>query len=386
MRIVHTSDWHAGRIWRSVNRLEELGLVLENLGDFLEKERIDMLLLSGDIFDNGAPVAEAERLVFRFLRRVGEAGTSTVAIAGNHDNPRRLEAWGTLAELVSVHAIPRPVPADRGGIIDLQTRSGERALIAAVPFASSAMLVSALQLAQDESQARQRYAESLKNIVQHLAGHFQRDSVNLMLAHTHLEGAVFSGSERRVHLGEEWAATPQAFPANAHYIALGHIHKPQKVDASPSPAFYAGSALQLDFGEIGEEKSFVLVDARAGQPAHVERVPYVGGLSLNDASGTLEELEHKANRLKEMGWLRVTVKLAGPDSDVAGKVRRLLPNAVTIEAELLRSPEEIEVSRPPKGASAKDLYIAYFRQKHGLKPEKALLGAFEELRESNEED
>ncbi|MGO9061420.1 MAG: exonuclease SbcCD subunit D [Candidatus Binataceae bacterium] len=386
MRIVHTSDWHAGRIWKSVDRLDELGRVLENLGDFVEKQRIDLMLLSGDIFDSGAPVAEAERLVFRFLRRVGEGGTSTVAIAGNHDNPRRLEAWGTLAELVSVHAVPRPVPADKGGVIELQTKSGECAVIAAVPFASSAMLVSALQLAQDETQARQQYAESLKSIVQLLCGRFRPDAVNLLMLHTHLEGALFSGSERRVHLGEEWAATPQAFPANAHYVALGHIHKPQKIEASPSPAYYAGSPLQLDFGEIGEEKSFVFVDARPNQPAHIERMPYIGGRPLNEAQGTLEELERGADRLKELGWLRVTVKLTEPDPDLGGKIRRLLPNTVTINADLVRSEEEIEMKKPPKGATPKELFSAYFRHKHGVKPNDSLVEAFERLRESEEEN
>src|SRR5690349_3151394 len=98
MRIVHTSDWHAGRMWKSIRRLDELEAVLDGMADYLAREQIDLLLMSGDVFDNGAPVAEAERLVFRFLRRVGEIGLRTVLIAGNHDSPARLQAWGGLAE------------------------------------------------------------------------------------------------------------------------------------------------------------------------------------------------------------------------------------------------------------------------------------------------
>src|SRR5438552_2497222 len=105
MRIVHTSDWHAGRIWKNLDRLAELSVVLDNLANFLGSERVDLLLMSGDVFDNTAPSAEAEREVFSFFKRIGSAGIQSVVIAGNHDNPARVEAWGTLAELVGVHSL-----------------------------------------------------------------------------------------------------------------------------------------------------------------------------------------------------------------------------------------------------------------------------------------
>ncbi|MBV9200415.1 MAG: exonuclease subunit SbcD [Alphaproteobacteria bacterium] len=127
MLIVHTSDWHAGRLWKGIDRLPELETVLEDLGDFIEHERVDLLLMSGDVFDSRGPSAAAERAVFRFFRRVGKAGTKTVVIAGNHDDPARLEAWGTLAELVDVATVARPRPADRGGVMEFVARSGERA-------------------------------------------------------------------------------------------------------------------------------------------------------------------------------------------------------------------------------------------------------------------
>jgi exonuclease SbcD len=253
VRIVHTSDWHAGRVWNTIDRLPELAAVLEDLGDFAERERIDLLLMSGDVFDSGAPSAEAERLVFGFLKRVGRTGAHTVVIAGNHDQPARLEAWGLLAELVNVHAVGRPRRADAGGVIEVETRTGERTAIACVPFAPARGFVSALELAASEAEAHQRYADSLKAVVEHLAERFRPNTVNLLVAHTHLEGAVVSGSERQVHIGEQWAATPQALPPRAHYVALGHIHKPQSVGTAPAPTCYAGSPLQLDFGEAGEE-------------------------------------------------------------------------------------------------------------------------------------
>ncbi len=376
MKIAHTSDWHAGRVLRRVDRLPELADVLENLGADLEREKVDVLLVSGDVFDTGAPVAEAERLVFGFFKRVGRAGIKTVVIAGNHDSPSRLEAWGGLAELVDVTVVPRPCPWDRGGLVRLETRAGEKALVAAVPFARSADLTSGLELAADDTKVKQRYADAFRAIVENVTSPFRADAVNLLVLHTHLEGAVFSGSERSVHLGDEWAATPQALPASAHYVALGHIHRPQKVEASPAPAFYAGSPLQLDFGEAGEEKSFVLVDARPRQPARCERVAYRGGRPLARVRATLAELHADKESLGRVGWLWVTVPLEAPDLDVAAKVRQLLPNVLRVEVDLPAREVTADPHRPSPGASHAELFAAYWRAKRGSDPDPALLEAF----------
>src|SRR5207249_4918701 len=179
-----------------------------------------------------------------------------------------------------VHVVGRPRRAEAGGIIEVVARGGDIAVVACIPFAPPRGFVSAVELAAGDTEARQRYADSLKAVVDHLAGHFRLETINLLVAHTHLEGAVLSGSERQVHIGQEWAAAPQALPPQAHYVALGHIHKPQRVQSAPAPTYYAGSPLQLDFGEAGEEKSFVVVDARPRQPARLERVPYRGGKPL----------------------------------------------------------------------------------------------------------
>jgi DNA repair protein SbcD/Mre11 len=379
MLIVHTSDWHAGRVWKGIDRLTELEAVLEHLGDFIERERVDLLLMSGDVFDSRGPSAAAERAVFRFFRRVGKAGTKTAVIAGNHDDPARLEAWGMLAELVDVATVARPRAADQGGVIESIVRSGERAVIAAIPFAKTSDLVSALELAADDTLAYQRYAEQMGRIVELLTARFRPDAVNLLMAHTHLDGAVLAGSERQVHLGDEWAATPQALPSAAHYVALGHIHRPQQIHAAPSPTYYAGSPLQLDFGEVDEEKSFVVIRAETGQPARIERVPYSGGKPLNEIRMTLAELERDAERLRGSGWLRVTVPLDAPDFDLNRKVRQLLGGAaVSVDYELPEH-EDATPQQSQSGLGAGDLFALYYRRQHRNAPEAPLMAAFNSL-------
>jgi len=377
MRIVHTSDWHAGRHWRGIDRLGELAATLDHLAGFVARERIDLVLVSGDVFDTGAPVADAERVVFEFLKRVGRGGVETIVIAGNHDSPSRLEAWGTLAELVGVHVAGTPRPADRGGVVEIR-RNGETAVVALVPFAPTKGLVSALQLADDETRARQRYADGLRQIIAALAGSFRPDAVNLLMAHTHLEGVLIGGSERTVHLGEQWAATAQAIPSTAHYVALGHIHRPQRIEAAPAPTHYAGSPLQLDFGEAGQAKSFVVVEATAGAPARTTLVPYDGGVALSTVRATLAELERRADELARAGWLRVTVPLDAPDPNVNGKLHRLLPNAVVVAVEL---PERPDAPAPAatRELSPRERYAAYHLQEHGGPAGDELLAVFDEL-------
>ena len=98
MKIVHTSDWHVGRRWKGIQRMDEMEAILGQLVDFIEKESVDLVLHTGDIFDSRNPPADAERLVNEFFVRMGKAGAHMVLIAGNHDDPHRLDARALLAE------------------------------------------------------------------------------------------------------------------------------------------------------------------------------------------------------------------------------------------------------------------------------------------------
>jgi exonuclease SbcD len=241
-------------------------------------------------------------------------------------------------------------------------------------------------MASDDTTAHQRYAEGMRRIVELLTVRFRSDSVNLLMAHTHLDGAVLAGSERQVHLGEEWAATAQSLPSTAHYVALGHIHRPQRIGSAPSPTYYAGSPLQLDFGEVGEEKSFVVIRAVPGQPARIERVPYAGGKPLREIRMALPELEQQAEGLRDAGWLRVTVPLAERDLDLNRKVRHLLGEAVvSVDYELPDLPEGPPAAPSRSGLGPVELFLLYRRAQHGAEAEDRMTAAFNQLLHEAEE-
>jgi exonuclease SbcD len=382
MKIVHTSDWHIGRRWKGIQRLDELEAVLDHLAAFIEQQSIDLVLHTGDVFESRNPPAEAEQLVNRFLVRVGRSGARMIVIAGNHDDPLRLDARSLLTELVNVQIIGRPRPAFRGGTRIVETRCGEKAVVAALPFASPGTWVSALDLAGEEASARSQYARMFERAVQDLSGAFLPDAVNILMAHTHLEGALFGESERRVHIGDDWAASPEALPSTATYIALGHIHRPQQIEGPVPPAYYAGSLLQMDFGEAGEEKTFVVVTASPGRPgkrarAEIEHVPYEGGLPLIDLRASLAELEETADRYR-MGWLRVTVPLTERDPDLNRKVRELLPNALVVRAELPEVEEPPDI-RLETGVPPVKHYASYHLRTHQEAAPLAVLDTFQDL-------
>jgi exonuclease SbcD len=377
VKIVHTSDWHVGRRWKGIQRLDEMEAVLSHLIEFIERETVDLVLHTGDIFDSRNPPAEAEHLVNQFFVRIGRAGARMVVIAGNHDDPQRLDARSLLAEYANVHILGRPRSAHQGGHRVFVTRSGDKAVVGALPFASAGAWVSALDLAGDETSARSKYARMFQRAVQNLSQPFESDAVNVLMAHTHLEGAVFGESERRVHIGEDWAATAQTLPTSASYVALGHIHKPQKVGGT-LPAYYAGSPLQMDFGEAGQEKTFVVISAKPGRPAHIEHVKYEGSLPLVDVRATLDELAVIADAHRSGRWLRVTVPLAEKDPDINRKVRDLLPNALVVRTELPESEQQGSI-RHAEGASPAEHYSAYHRLEHRSDPDADVLETFQQL-------
>ncbi len=382
MKIVHTSDWHLGRRFKGISRDEEQRAVLSHLAAYIEAEQVDLVLHTGDVFDVRSPPPEAERLANEFFVRVWRAGARSVVIAGNHDDPRRFDARAELSSYAGVTLLGRPRRGEDGGVVTVTSRSGEAAVVAALPFVTPGSWVGAEDLMEQTGSGYGKYAQLFQRAARELSAHFRADSVNLFMAHAFLHGAAFGESERRVHVGSEWAATAEALPPQASYVALGHLHKPQQAPGL-STAHYAGSPLQLDFGEVGQEKSFVVVQAKPGVPAHIERVPYQGGLPLLDFRGTLEELADRAAELGQGCWLRVTLTLREPEVDLSQKVRALVKNALVVRAELPRR-AQVAAPRPAKGATPREYYAAYHRRAQGQEPSPALLAAFDALHQAAE--
>ena len=338
MRFLHTADWHAGKLLRGRPRIAELEAACAEILDIAVREKVDCLLFAGDLFDSHAPPPEAERLVYEVFAEVLRHRIAAVIIGGNHDHPTRLGALRRLLEPLSLYIRPEPVSAKDGGVIRFERR-GEAVNIAVLPFVSERKLVDICKMIGPEEDWYTEYADRLTQMTSLLASGFDSSSVNILLAHVFVLNAQTSGSERAVHVAKPYAVSAQCFPADAHYIALGHLHRPQPI-VSRVPCAYAGSPLQLDFGEQDQQKSVALIDAAPRSRAHVEVIPLTKGRRLRDVTGSLTEL-----KFLPLGndYLRVTVKAEAPLPGLADHVREILPNAIDVRIEYPR-----QLTLPPQ--------------------------------------
>jgi DNA repair protein SbcD/Mre11 len=346
MRFLHTSDWHLGKTLKGRSRSDEHEAALSEILDIAKRETVDCLLITGDIFDSQAPPPEAERLAFNFFSELRGSSTPAVVIGGNHDHPKRLLAIRDVLRWLDIHVRPEPVRSADGGVVQIQ-KNGELAQIAVLPFVTAGKIEDAAKLMGPEVERYQEYSERIVAMCETLTQSFSAKTINLLLAHMYIDGAETSQSEREIHVAKPYAVSPQRFPSTAHYIALGHLHRPQEI-AAPSRALYAGSILQLDFGERDQQKRVVIIDAHPGKPPTIESHALQSGRRLRDVSGTLEELQAKAETFGE-DLLRVTIKIERPVPGISDTIREMLPNALEIRLDYPRleaTPIEIAGSDP----------------------------------------
>lgn len=378
MRFLHTSDWHVGKKLLA-SRLPEHRAVLAEMVDIAVREKIDCLLVAGDMFHSRSPHPDDERVVFEFFAELAKLRIPAVVICGNHDHPRRLGAIRNLLKPLGIHACPEPAPPDEGGIVTLQIR-GEEAKIAALPHVSERYVIDSWRLLDPEQDWYKDYADRVAGMLTVLAKSFTAATVNVVLAHVFLNGADASGSEWTVHVGLPYAVPPARMPAGAQYVALGHLHRAQEVAGSPVPTRYAGSPMQLDFGELDQTKSVTIIDAMAGRPALVEVVGLTAGRCLRDVEGTLKEL---AQRAGEFGndYLRVSVVVNEPVPGLADQVREILPNAVQVRPKLANAAEPGGSKAGPSSPTPEQQFVDWYQRQNTVPPSDALLNIFRQLRE-----
>jgi exonuclease SbcD len=381
LRILHTADWHAGRTLRGVDRTPEIAQALEEIIGLARSERADLILVSGDLFDTPNPSAEAEAAVYEFFLRAGELGVPSVVIAGNHDSAQRIESVSGLLRRVQVRAVGQARLARDGGVVEVQTASGETALVAALPFLSERRLVKAAQLLDtDVAQWRQKYREGMAFFVDRLASAYRADTVNLMMLHTTLDGGALSGSEFKFYVTNSYTISADSLPASAQYVALGHLHRAQRLREGP-PVDYSGSVIQLDFGEAGEQKSVRLVEARPGLPATVHEVPLSSGKPLKNARVDADGLERRLEEFRSWpGYLKVRVTVDHPMPGLKDRVMNVLPQALAVEVEVdgegAGGGSGIE---PTSRLSTLEAYERYYLEKRGKDVPEEIRRAFLEL-------
>jgi exonuclease SbcD len=334
VKVLHTADWHVGRALRGRSRAEEHRAVLDEIATIAVREAVDLVAIAGDIFDVVAPTAESEQIVYQALLRLADIAP-VVMVAGNHDSSRRLEAVAPLLELGRVHVVAKPTKPDDGGVVRIKTASGATARVAMLPFVTQRGIVSASDLMDLEAYEHGAlYAERLTAILGRLTAGIAIDDVNLVVAHLMVAEGALGGGERSAHTIFDYWVPAGAFDGALSYVALGHLHRPQRIPAA-APVWYSGSPLQLDFGETEDEKIVIIVEAEPGKPASVTQVPLRSGRSLKQLRGTLESLEPLAGTTGD-AYLKIVLEEPAR-AGLADHVRDMFPGAVDV---VLAVPDE----------------------------------------------
>lgn len=283
MKILHTSDWHLGRTLYGQQRYEEFGAFLSWLGDFIEKEGVDVLLIAGDVFDTTTPGVRAQELYYGFLSRLASGPCHHVVITGgNHDSPSFLNAPGPLLAALNVHVVGAVSGNPEEEVLLLEFPSGigfapeppvrkERLLVCAVPFLRDRdVRISEAGESSEDKQARlvagirSHYAlvcglaeEKRKALMAESC--FPRIPL-LVMGHLFAAGGsiVEGDGVRDLYVGSLAHVPAAVFPDFADYVALGHLHGAQKVSGAEHIR-YSGAPLAMGFGEAGRAKSLCLI-------------------------------------------------------------------------------------------------------------------------------
>lgn len=329
MRILHTADWHVGKTLKGRGRLDEQEAVLREIVGIARAREVDLVLVAGDLYDTAAPSAAAQQLVVRTLLGLARDGARVVAIAGNHDHGPTLDAYRPLADAAGITLVGAVRTADNGGLIELTARStGERATVAVLPFLSQRYAVGAAELVtRTPGERTGAYDQQLRDVLAALTSGFRDDAVNLVAAHLTVIDGVFGGGERTAQSIFEYAVPATIFPVDAHYVALGHLHRRQRM-AAACPVHYSGAPLAVDFGEQENTPVVCLVEASPGTPAQVTDVPITSARRLRTVRGTVAELAELAPVLGE-DWLRVRV-CEPTRAGLRDEVTAVLPNALEV--------------------------------------------------------
>jgi DNA repair protein SbcD/Mre11 len=379
MRLLHTADWHVGKAIRGRSRLAESAAALAEVTGIAVDEGVDAVLVAGDVYDQRATAPEADAIVFETFVRLSEAGIPVVVIPGNHDSALRFEALGKLLAPIGVTVVARVAPPDGGGVVEVPARDGsDAALIACIPFVPERRFGDAAALFDATEAWYRSYAQGMGELLGAMAGAFRPDRVNVALGHLFTDGALVGGGERELTIGLAYAVPPGRLPGTAQYVALGHVHKPQAVPAAPAPTRYAGSVLQLDFGERDQTKSVSIVDASPGRPAKLREVELTSGRRLLDLHGTLDEVAARAGDVGD-AFLRVFVTTDGPVPGIADRIRDDLPNALDVHLVYERAEAEGRAGAPISSLAPREQFLAYYRSQHGADADERLLESFDEV-------
>ena len=369
MRLIHTADWHLGRLFHNQHLTDDQGYVLDQLVDLAAEVRPAAVIVAGDLYDRAVPPTEAVDLLDHVLTElVDRLGIPVIAIAGNHDSAARVGFAASLLGSRGLHAVGKLSQA--GSPIVLRDEHGP-VRVSALPFADPAEARAAF----GDPDIHDQQAVSAAGVARALAAGEAHER-RVLVAHAFVAGGLESESERPLSVGGAQQVSAGTF-AGFDYVALGHLHRPQVCGADA--VRYAGSLLKYSFAEHAHDKSVCVVDigprgSAAGEAGHagraavgVETVALSPRRDVRRVEGTLAELlERGPSDPHRDDYVLASLLDRGALLDPIGQLRAVYPNALSIERPLYEAVGSGELRRPRPGSVGDlELFGTFFRYATG---------------------
>lgn len=376
MKILHTSDWHVGKRLMGRERLQEQADVLDEIADVCEREQVELVLIAGDVFDTYTPSAEAEQLFYQKIKRIAGETRAVLMISGNHDDGVRLSAVAPLSGAQGIYIVgnartltlpqgeQRPVhPTQTGaGWAVFENAAKEQVYVATLPYPNEARF--------KEEKSDLPYVERMCGwIEESMCGNTQ-NLPSVFMAHLFVAGGAVSESEREIDLGGARALPLTALPP-ANYIALGHLHKKQKMGKGHS--YYSGSPLQYAFDESADKSVKVFTLNREGVQ-DLKDVPLTKGRKLLRLQAENVEdaemlLQGYPENLVEMKLLLSAPLTSADSARLAAK-----ENLVSLVTEI-NTAEELQFESR-KGLTDSALFDAFYKSTYNTEAKEPLKTLF----------
>ena len=340
MKILHTSDWHLGHRLLEQSQQEDQSMFLEWLLEFISQNSIDLLLVSGDIFDTGVPSTQGQKLYFDFLIHLRETGCKEVVITGgNHDAPGTLNAPKELLQALSIHVVGKATDTVEQELMKLSIHD-EEIIVAAIPYLRDQDIRRAIATESFE-EINNRYKTALINHYSEAAsGCLAMKTTEIpviAMGHLFALGGKTSESEQTIYVGNLGDIGAVDFPEIFDYVALGHLHRAQKVGGSERIR-YSGSPYALSFSEIDNDKKVVVIETMKGKIHMIQEAVVPRFRNICRVSGTVENCIRQLNEIDALDqkltpWVEVILE---NDDEQAFEYKEINKASENLKLEVLK--------------------------------------------------
>lgn len=294
MKIVHTADWHIGKILHNQDLHDDIHLFFDWLLDYIKTENVDILLVSGDIFDLANPANRDIKSYYHMLYKLSLTNTKIIITGGNHDSVSHLDAPSHLLDVLNIVVIGGGRDDRNDMIVPCVDKDGQVAcVILAVPFLRDKDLRPTMKASEMNtkseviSEAIKKYYDELVELT---VSKYGPEIPIIAMGHLFMQGAITSESEREIHVGNLEGLQSDIIHADIDYMALGHIHKPQTI-GDKAHIRYCGSPVFLDFSEREYEKRIIVLEIENQNIKNIKPVTIPKSREFRKIVGTLIEVE-----------------------------------------------------------------------------------------------